>query len=250
MTKILKFLLSEPLVHFLLLGALLYAFYDLKSKDTVLISIEKKVQLQKERNESNTSVSFRTYEQVLLQEAYRLGLEKQDSYISQRLIKQMEFILQGSQNFVEPSEETLYKFYKENIKEYSEIKILSFHYLSFDANQSKLLKKSQRILATVNPSTCTNCVYLKNQSEESLTKLFGNYFTRILFTQFSKEWSKSIPSNGKNYLVYVDKKEVLKPFAFNEVEGRVYRDYKAFFMKNVREEAFKKLLKSYKVEIK
>ncbi len=250
MTKTLKFLLSEPLVHFLVLGTLLYSFYNMKNKDSVYAPVEKKIYLQKEKSESNTSLAFRIYEGVLLQEAYNLGLERQDSLISQRLIKQMEFILQGSQNFVEPSEETLYEFYKANIKEYSEVKTLDFHYLSFDVNQTELLKKSQKILATVDSATFKNSVYLKNQSKEILTKFFGRYFTRKLLSEFSKQWSKPIPSNGKNYLVYIDKKLVLKPFAFNEVEGRVYKDYKVLFMKKTRDNAFKKLLQSYKVEIK
>jgi len=250
MTKILKFLLFEPLIHFLLLGAFLYGFYNLKSKDTVdNISIEKKIYLQKEQNESNITLAYRVYEHVLLQEAYNLGLERQDSLISRRLIKQMEFILQGSQTFIEPSEERLYQFYKENIQEYSEVKTVSFHYISFDTKQTILLKKSQEILSRIDPVTFKNSVYLENQNREMLIKLFGRYFTRKLFTQFSKEWSKPIPSNGKNYLVYIDKKTVLKPFEFNELEGRVYSDYKALFMKKVRDTAYKRLLQSYKVEI-
>jgi hypothetical protein len=250
MIKVFKFLVSEPLIHFLVLGSVLYAFYNVKKEDTVAPFVEKKISILQEQNESNTSIAFRIYKEVLLKEAYSLGLEKQDSVISQRLIKQMEFILQGTQKFVEPSEETLYKFYKKNIKEYSEVQRLSFHYLSFDINQEKLLKESQKILATVDPTSLKNSVYLQNQSKEMLVKLFGKYFTRIVFTQFSKEWSQVIPSNGKKYLVYIDKKVVLKPFAFNEVEGRVYRDYKAQFMKEVRDKAFKKLLEIYKVEIK
>ncbi len=249
MTKTLKFLLSEPLVHFLVLGALLYAYYNAQSSDTASAIIEKKIKLQKEPNESNTSIAFKEYQQVLLQEAYNLDLEKKDALIVERLISQMEFILQGSRNFTEPSEEKLYQFYKENIREYSEVKALSFHYLSFESEESVVLKKTLKIVNTITPSLFVNSIYLKNKNREFLTQQFGRYFTQKISTQFSQQWSKPIPSKGKNYLVYIDEKIVLEPLEFDAVEGRVYQDYKAIYMRKTRDEAYKKLLQSYIVEI-
>jgi hypothetical protein len=69
----------------------------------------------------------------------------------------------------------------------------------------------------------------------------------VILQLHSERWSKAMAFNGVVYLLYINKKELSTPIGFDSVEERVYRDYKLEFMRRVRENAYEKLLKSYKV---
>lgn len=247
MIKILKNILFEPLLHFLVLGGLLYLFYASKNDVSLQKNIDKTVYLQKKSDESNVSILFRVYNEVLLQEAYNLELEKQDPLISKRLISQMQFILQGSKRFEEPSEEVLYKYYQENITEYSKVKSLSFYLLRFNSEKNKDFKQTEEIINAIPKANFKSAKYYKNQTRAMLRENFGGYYSKVILQLHSERWSKAMAFNGVVYLLYINKKELSTPIDFDSVEERVYRDYKLEFMRRVRENAYEKLLKSYKV---
>jgi hypothetical protein len=232
----------EPLLHFLILGLVLYVYNtnSLKTDSEKIISIKKAI------NESEEMMAYKIYTEVLLQEAYNLGLEKQDEVITQRLIRQMEFIL-VEQNIKEPSEEVLYEYYIKNIAEYSVVDKVSFYYFEFDSIDSKLFKEKQKMIDAVKVTEFKDAKYLKDQDRESLEKKFGRYFTRNILKQNSKVWSKAIPSKNLIYLVHIDKKIVLDPLDFEMVEDRVYKDYQALQLQKLKIDAYAKLSKKYKI---
>jgi PPIC-type PPIASE domain len=118
----------EPLLHFLILAALLFGAYALfapAAKDTIVVdraAIDRLVKEQEEllarplsQEERQTAIRTMVDDEVLLREAYRRGLD-QDAVVQRHLVQKMRFILGEDQT--EPSEAELRAFLESNRERY------------------------------------------------------------------------------------------------------------------------------------
>jgi PPIC-type PPIASE domain len=118
----------EPLLHFLVLAALLFGAYALiapSAKDTIVVdqaAIDRLVKEQEEllarplsQEERQSAIRTMIDDEVLLREAYRRGLD-QDVVVQRHLVQKMRFILGEDQT--EPSEAELRAFLESNRERY------------------------------------------------------------------------------------------------------------------------------------
>jgi hypothetical protein len=118
----------EPLLHFLILGALLFGAYALlapSAKDTIVVdqaAIDRLVKEQEgllarplSQEERQSAIRTMIDDEVLLREAYRRGLD-QDAVVQRHLVQKMRFILGEDQ--AEPSEAELRAFLESNQERY------------------------------------------------------------------------------------------------------------------------------------
>ncbi|MDQ7067632.1 MAG: peptidylprolyl isomerase [Sulfurimonas sp.] len=126
---------------------------------------------------------------VLLEESIGLGLHKSDAFIVKRLIEKMEFILLGSVEYKEPSEEELHEYYLKNIKEYSQVKSLSFVHVYFSQKlnnmhelytMSHFTKLAPKDIKNLGDKFEGSQTY-RDISEDKLQDIFGKYFASKLF---------------------------------------------------------------------
>jgi hypothetical protein len=103
---VLRKLLSEPLLHFLLLGAVLFGVYAVRGpqqdRETVVVSagqIEhlattflRTWQRPPDSEELNVLIDGYVVDQILSREAIKLGLDRDDTVIRRRLRQKMEFV--------------------------------------------------------------------------------------------------------------------------------------------------------------
>jgi len=250
MLNFIKKVLKEPLIHFLLLGSLIYAFYLFSQKPTQKIQEEIKLQnyeiqalkdrYKKENHKDINDQELQAYsaqalyEKKLLNEAYSLNLHKESREISQILLQQMKFIRQNKSLFKEPTEEELLAYYKKNIQEYSQIDSLSFSQIYFLNPKDKDVQRVYEIATTVgiNPdeagyfgdeSSIDN--YLDDVTQDEIQKSFGKYFAKQLFSLKSGVWHKAIHSKHGVHLIYVRSKVTGDPYPFDDVLERVYQDF-------------------------
>ena len=241
-----KKLLLEPLFQFLFLGALLYGYYTQTAQNNMLerekIPITKDEILQikaKYKNEFNRELSGeildayiqqKYQEKILLNEAYTLGLDKKDEVISQRLLKQMHYILLNSSELVEPSEKELFAYYKKNIADYSEVQTLSFSQLIFsEQNREKsdaLYELFQ--VSKLNPNALKSFSKesnIQNVNYEEIKNSYGKFFANKIISLKQGVWYKNIHSKLGKHLLIITNKNILKPYSFDEVQDRVYKDF-------------------------
>ena len=250
MIKLMQKILKEPLLHFFILGLVIYVVYDSKTSQAVQQpQRQMSISVVGDANESKEQLELKIYEKVLLQEAYSLELEKQDPIVSQRLLKQMEFILQSTQIFQEPTEEALYAYYKEHIGDYSEIESLDFKLLKLPSSKGSSVTAILKIIEIVPDAHFQGEKHFENVDKEMLIEQFGNYFTRELLRLREGSWSSILRSKGAFYLVYIEKRRVLSAYAFDLVEDRVYQDYKRSFMQDVKRKAYQAIRKNYTIEV-
>ena len=121
-------LAREPLVHFLILAALLFAAYALLApagENRIVVDraavdrlvAEQETLLLRPLSEEEREAALQTLidQEVLLREAYRRGLD-QDAVVRQHLVQKMRFILGEDQ--AEPSEAELRAFLESNRERY------------------------------------------------------------------------------------------------------------------------------------
>jgi parvulin-like peptidyl-prolyl isomerase len=121
---------KEPLVHFLIFGALLFVIFDVVGSpgvdrdSKIVITAQDQEQLiaiwMKQWRRPPTAQEFQGLleahirEQVLYREAMAMGLDEDDTIIRRRLAQKMEFLAQDIGDAVEPTEEELAAFLQQN----------------------------------------------------------------------------------------------------------------------------------------
>ena len=136
-------LLREPLLHFLLIGAAIYAAYGwladpAPEPDDLAITVTAGEQLwmrdswQKRWNrapteqELNGLIQQYIKETVLYREALTMGLNQHDPVIRRRLAQKLEFLAKDLATLAQPSDDELRAYFDEHLDRYSEPPRYSF----------------------------------------------------------------------------------------------------------------------------
>src|ERR1035438_9515045 len=118
-----KHLLKEPLLHFLILGAVVFAVYSQVSKrassapgkivitqgeiESMMVGFTRTWQRPPNSDELEGLIRDRVQEEVYCREAMALGLDKDDTIIRRRLRQKMEFVSDDIVAQVEPTDADL-----------------------------------------------------------------------------------------------------------------------------------------------
>ena len=207
----LKRWLREPLIHFLLIGGLLFVFYGLlndsaKNNDNhIVITIadidhlkalwKKKWQRNPTQVELNGLIEQQIREEVMYREALALGLDQNDTIVRRRLTQKLEFITADLATHAEPSDAELAEFLQAHIETFTTPSEISFEhvYLNTDKRGEEAQQDAQRLLNELKNSSVNvdiNIVgdpFMLGQqydlvTEQEVSRLFGNRFTSELFT--------------------------------------------------------------------
>jgi hypothetical protein len=241
--NILKNIVSEPLLHFLLLGSLIYVYYTF-TQQTQNTSQNKSLIIVNKQDIQHLSTSFTSklsqkptpvivnaliqkdiQDKILVNEAYALGLDKENPQTKDALQKKMNFIINAESNIQEPSETQLKEYYFKNKQDYSVKTSFSLYFIHFDHQ----LKDSQnnyfyKLLPFIEKEKIAKKI--NNKSRQWLKKEFGNYFVQQLLLMKKGFWSKAIYSKNGMEFVYITKYLTTTPLPFDDVQERVYNDYK------------------------
>jgi len=218
---VLKKLLHEPLLHFLVLGGLLFLYYSFskENEDTqnhIVISKERIVQLtsQKEKEllrllsqeEKEEMIEKEIYEAVLYKEALKIGLDNNDVDIKGHLVKKMEFVTYDTYALPAPSDEVLKAFMLENRKNY--LKEERIHFIqSMIGTNEKHFKKEYTLTAF------------------EVSNIFGRSFSEVLFELETDEKVHKVESTYGVHEVQVVAKLTAELKDFNVVKEKLKDDY-------------------------
>jgi len=224
--------LREPLLHFLVIGAVLFAlFYQVAdpeavSDNRIVISevdmdrmitlFERRWQRLPSQGEVNGLVEAEIREEILYREALAMGLNEDDTIVRRRMAQKMEFLFNDLADAAEPAEEELQQFLRENPARFMESRRTSLiHvYLSADKRGENAETDGQRLLATLSagpdsldPAAVGDPFMLgysfENQSDHQLARLFGADFAQALVSVEIGSWRGPIASGYGLHLVFV-----------------------------------------------
>ncbi len=139
----------EPLVHFLLIGAVLFAglsgvqalrrpVVSIDAQDLNQLAAYWEIQMQRPPNKAELRkiIADRIDEELLAREALRLGLDKGDMIIRRRLAQKMAFATEDTA-VAEPSEAQLRAYYAKTADRYAAPARVAFQQVFFSGDRPK-----------------------------------------------------------------------------------------------------------------
>jgi hypothetical protein len=223
---------KEPLLHFLIIGALIFVFFSIVNKDEITVSDNKIVVFaaEIERLSANWSkkwnrpptetelqglVESYIKEEVYYREALTLGLDKNDTILRRRLMQKMEFLSNDLAELNQPDESALNKYFLDNQEKYKLPARVSFThiYFSLDKRGAKAFEDAKNLLSQLNdlsaPEKGDSFMLQYDFNQETpfeVARLFGTGFTEQLFTLETNTWQGPIESGYGLHLVRISEK--------------------------------------------
>ncbi|MEZ4884807.1 MAG: peptidylprolyl isomerase [Chitinophagales bacterium] len=273
MTTILK----DPLLHFLLLGGLLFALYGFLNRNEeqsgdyqIIIEASDVDRLaksyQQNWNYPPDSVTLQSLieaeikAEIFYREALRMNLDRNDEIIRRRLKQKYEFLVKDLTTPQRASDDLLLQFYEAHPNNYQSPKKISFHQFYFNPDlREKPLENAQNALkvllnqsfegggkAQIGDKSHLQS-YFAAKDADDVRQILGQEFTQTLFTAKEVGWMEPIQSGYGIHLVYIAAIETTDLQPFEMVKSQVLEDWKMAEQFKYQEDLFQNLRKKYQV---
>jgi peptidyl-prolyl cis-trans isomerase C len=274
-----KRLLREPLLHFLLIGGVLFAVYGTlnrvrpASAPSTQIEITKgdieqlrqAWQMQWKRppttDELDGLVAGEVRERVLAREAMKLGLDQDDTIVRRRLAQKLEFMLQDVATLPEPTEDELAAYFAKNRTAYAVAARLSFSHIYFSAtNRTDAEQDAKGALqqlrignaegaATANGDPFLLDVEFQDKPLPEIEQTFGREFSAAVASLATGEWQGPVRSTYGWHLVKVTARKEARTPMLAEVRESVKRDLADAQRRRTNDEVFERLKSQYVIVV-
>lgn len=268
-------LVREPLVHFLLLGGLLfgawYAFNDQpqvsdasriildEAQVTSLAATFQRTWLRPPTHEELAGlVQDRIKEEILYREALALGLDRDDQVVRRRLRQKMEFVSTDLTEPEPPTETQLRLYLGVHRDRFRMPERLSFTqvYLKEDGPERATALLQQ---VTGHPPSQVDLDQLGDASllpgamrqadRAEIGRVFGNGFAEALSSAPLRRWSGPYVSPYGQHLVYVAERRPAREPELGEVRSAVEREWLAERRRETNARFYRALRDRYTVEV-
>ena len=249
---LLKKLLREPLVHFLLLGTVLFAAHGALVKRDA--SEPEKIVVSQFRIDHLPEGFARTWlraptaeeleglirdyvrEEVYYREAMAMGLDRDDTIIRRRLQQKLEFLSESITDPTPPTDEELRACLQNHPDQFRSQRRFSFHqvYLSLERHRDSLAGDTGELLRQLKSSNNSDTSRLgdpsllehrfANVEATEVAKQFGEKFASALNDLPLGEWQGPVESSYGIHLVFVDERTERRSPALEDVRDAVRRE--------------------------
>lgn len=238
----------QPLVHFLLAGAVIFALNGLRGTPepagsqriiVTVAQVERMAGLWQKTwgrppSEAELQALVRDHikEEVYYREALKLGLDVNDTVIRRRLRQKMEFLTSADAESIEPTDDALNTFYEQNAETYRRSPIFDFEQVYFALeNSERAAKALQNLRAGINSADLGDPISLPRTmtrvGEAGISRTFGSEFYRALMTLDPDGWLGPITSGFGQHLVRITQKEPSRLPALADIRATLENDWRA-----------------------
>lgn len=263
-------LIREPLLHFLVIGAVLFGgitLFKAQKRPTVRIEAQELEQLisfwelqtqrPPTRAELASIIQERVNEELLSREAVRLGLDKGDMIVRRRLAQKMAFASEDLADVSEPDNATLQTFYEKTKGRYASPARLALRHLFFSSDRTgasaqEAARAALDELRAGRPATGDPSMLPQTYADVALTDLTRDYGKRFADTALKAplgDWSEPVASPYGVHLIRVERRlaPVTPPLA--KVRDEVMAAWLTERRVAANRAFLKRLWREYKVEI-
>lgn len=243
-------LLREPLVHFVALGAVLFAVDALRedgaerAPDRIVVSEVVRADLVEQWEQSRGAppdeaelerlVERWIDEEVLYREGLARGLGRDDPAVRARVVSQMAFVLEEQVAAPPPTEAELREWYEAHLDELSHDARVSFTHVFVDGSGDAARARAEEMLALVRGGAAPAGLgdrfpggrRYRERELEQLEQAFGEDFVRGLDEQPTGEWHLRSSRYGLHVL-RVDERDAGGTPSFEDVKERVREEVMA-----------------------
>lgn len=268
---------SEPLVHFLLAGILLFAASTLfeqqpSGSKTIHVTGAEVQRLQdvwsRQYGRNPSSIELQNLiddyirEEIYYREALASGLDKGDSIIRRRLVEKMEFLSQEVAAG-DPDEAELQAYFQQNRQKFEVPAQIAFSHIYFSPSKrgASLQRGAENALnqlrsneAIHDSGTGLGDPFMLQseyplQTPDEVKALFGGEFTAALFSQHGDEWFGPVPSSYGLHLVRIRQLTPAHLPQLAEVRSKVLTDFKNERLQAAAEAYYSGLRKHYHIDM-
>jgi hypothetical protein len=267
-------LLREPLVHFLAIGALMFAVFAAMNgareppPDVIVITPERIDQIaagfesvwrrKPAEDELDALIEEDVREEVYYREAMTLGLDRNDALVRRRLRLKMEFLMDSAANAVEPAAGELAAYFAANEERYQLEPRLAFEQIYLGENPSpETVTRSLSVLQAdpaTDPFTLGQRTLLPAQlglsSRDAVFGVFGKGFFERLAERPPAVWSGPVASTYGVHLVRILDSLPARTPRLEEVRKDVLRDWKTAKQGEIRDRDYATRRARFVVEIR
>lgn len=272
-------ILREPLVHFLILGAVIYAASALLTDpaddpaSTELVvsagdvewmaaSWTKRWNRAPTPEELDGLIRQHVRETILYREALSMGLDRDDVVIRRRLAQKLEFLAKDLATMTQPGDEELRGWFDKHHERYLEPMRYTFTQVFFDPDKrgDATLADAEAIKATLasQPDALVDAgrlgdrllqSYYPENDRVEVQRNFGAGFAESLVTLAPGRWHGPVLSGYGVHLVYVHDVVEPPPPEFDVVREQVLQDWTDERRETLNEAFFAGLRERYTVVI-
>ena len=268
--------LREPLVHFLVLGAVLFLI-GTRSRDTSTTGRDIRVDPAEieslaqgfrrtwlrppTRAELEGLVEARIKEEVLYREALALGLDRDDAVLRRRLVQKLEFLSEDLAPLPEPDDATLQAYLDAHADRYRLDTRYSFDqvFLAPGNDPATAEERAKRILGRLRSepgivwqeqgdATLLDPA-LEDADTRTVARALGRDFALDLADLPVGEWTGPVASAYGLHLVRLRERIPGRTVSLDEARGAVLRDYLAEEQAERNEAVYQGMRERYRVEI-
>jgi hypothetical protein len=272
----LKKLVREPLLHFVLLGAGLFLASSLMNKGnvsdnrTINVGRNQVEQLvdtftqanQRPPTDQEKQGLIRDYirGEVYYREALAMGLDRDDSVIRPRLRTKLQFMVENIAAQVEPTDDQLRTYLTEHADKFRVDERFTFSqvYLDPDLHGETLARDARELLTTLGeehgahdaPALGDQLLIEPRSDDVSYTDIvkdFGDKFAAALQMLLIGKWQGPIESGFGEHLVFLSKRTEGRIPELDEVREVVRREWANDYRVETDEKFYESALKRYTV---
>lgn len=276
-------ILREPLLHFLLLGSVMFgAYYFVAGQtsnnnepreeivvsegqiDVLILGFEKVWQRLPTPRELEGLVQAHIREEVMYREALAMGLDRNDTIIRRRLQQKLEFLSEDIASLSTPTKEELEAFLAENPDRYRQQATVSFRQIYFNTSErgeqaetdAELLLNQLRDhsldedwIAEAGDRLLMIQDIFQNTSERDIRRELGTEFVQELASLPTGSWQGPIKSGFGLHLVYIESyiPGVVPPL--NEIQEAVFSEWTLQKREETNEAFYTALRENYTITV-
>ncbi|MFS2176877.1 peptidyl-prolyl cis-trans isomerase [Rhizobium pisi] len=276
-TILLKRVLREPLVHFLLLALLVFAAYGLfgadayDKPDSIVVTAPKIEQMaavfartwQRPPTAEELKALIDDYvkEEILVRQALELGLDRDDTVVRRRLRQKMEFLNTADAEALAPTDAELDAYLKANAAVFQTGSMLAFQQVYFSPQRrgDTIAQDAASVLeALLTNSAADSTLFgdptllppnLPLSSNTAIDQTFGADFAEKLDKAPLGQWTGPVDSGFGLHLIRVTARVPGRVPALDEVHDTVSREWTNAKRKELEDQRFAQLLKRYVVSV-
>ncbi len=257
--------LREPLLHFAVLGALLFgvdALLASREGDPRVIVVDAEVDAHaikvfedargREPNAQELYALRKVWldNEVLYREGIALGLDKGDTAIRERVIFKALSMVDAGTKLPPVDEATLREWFLKNRAKYDEPARFDFEeaVLAGDRNEAAARAFAAALNAGTPGDTEAGLRVFTARPHDNIVQSYGPEFAAALAAAPMGEW-QALPSREGSRVMRLKSMTPAKPAVFEDVAGAVVQDWTDFVMSEQRSTAVSALARKYKVQV-
>lgn len=277
--KIIRRILSEPVIQFLAIGIAVFGLYSsLDNGETgagaqsievgpgriaqLYQTFSRTWQRPPTPGEMQGLIDAYVKEEIFYREGRKLGLDRDDTVFRRRLQQKMEFLIEPGASELSPSEEELAKYLEDNREKFRRSERIAFRQIFLnpqkrggeaEADAAALLDALRSAEGDVDAGELGDPTLLPQSvplvAAEQIENTFGREFAEDLYKAEAGIWTGAIQSTYGLHLVRIDEREAARDPALDEIRDVVLREWQAEKRRKVAEERYEELKEKYEVKV-